>query len=120
MYKSRALISFILCVAFIVGAVFWLRADSYTDAKDQTSCETGKKDQAAGTCGVWVGSNCFKGKCDDAACGSCIKKGDWGPMILLILGGISFIAFIVFLVISPTKSNSNFGFHEGSSCGSSE
>ena len=73
-----------------------------TDDKDAKTCSKrnkGTKSIIGTTCYIWKNNICIKGKYIDTR-GNCEHKGNTAVSILLSLVGISFIACLVFLVMS--------------------
>ena len=70
----------------------------YSDSDTEQKCNLHNVSVKEGdNCGAWDGKQCRKGTVSN---GLCIAKGTILPLILMILSGIFFIAFIVFMFIA--------------------
>lgn len=105
-YFLLSLISFILVIVFGILAAVFVSKDVYGNAKDVATCGQ-QGDKSSKTCGVWSdsGNICRKGTCEQCN-GDCSAQGDTLPLIMGIGSVISFIAFIVLLVIGFYKKSS--------------
>ena len=114
-------ISFIVLVLIITGAVFWTKSLQYSDATTESLCDA-KLDKNNKKCGTWIDKICWKSTFDTKD-QKCTKHSGIVGLILFGLGIVlSFIAFIVctYKGFKNKSSSSNFAYHVGSSCGSSQ
>lgn len=93
-----SLISFTLSIAFLILTIFITRTHSYVDSDTDKKCTDmhGTNLNNGDNCGVWDGTSCRKGLVVN---GFCTSKASYLPLILLILTGVSFLSFIIFLIL---------------------
>jgi hypothetical protein len=99
----------ILCLLLITisfgcffGAYTEVKNLQYSDSDTEQKCNSlhNTNLKEGDNCGVWDsagGNQCRKGIVSN---GVCISKGAVLPLILMILSGVFFIAFIVFMIIA--------------------
>ena len=91
---------FIAMIGFIVGTVIKSANDVYPDVKTKSTCDS-KLSATNKTCGIWYNNVCLKGTCNTCTGGGteCDKPSDNIVIGLLVVAKLSFILFIIFLVL---------------------
>ena len=101
-----SLVAFLTMVGLIIAMVVRAKSKTY-DVKGETVCEQQGRDKngfvQGGNCGVWSYGDCFKGTVksvsSDKSSVECEKASDHVEAGLLLLTPISFIVFLVSLVV---------------------
>lgn len=99
MHYLYPILLFLLSVLLFVGTYFAFRKDIYPHIKHKKDCTLPNvcNSNDKNCCAIWTDGYCRKAKLSKN--GVCESKGDILPASLMILGMISFVAFIVALVM---------------------
>jgi hypothetical protein len=88
------MISLLIGITLFVTAIFAVKKD-YTTATTQVDCEKNNSTASqGGACGAWYNNKCRTGKIDGS---SCVSVGDYLPITLMSLGGLSVVVCVYFL-----------------------
>lgn len=98
-YILISLVLFIVAIGCFVGDYFLMKNLDYSDSDTEQKCNsmhlTNIKE--GDNCGAWDGNQCRRGI---VANGQCVAKGNVAPLILLVSGGLFFIAFVIFMILA--------------------
>jgi hypothetical protein len=92
----------VLCIAFVIASVFWVKKGDYTDSDTNDKCTKNHSSSSSITegakCGAWDGKQCRRGTINNT--GVCEAKGNPGPLILLILACVSLLTCIIMFILA--------------------
>jgi hypothetical protein len=100
------ILAVLLCIGAMVGSVFALKKDSFSDVKNESDCNNRAKlpkscQTDPNCCTIWQSGMCRKAKMNGK--GECVAKGDVVPLLLFSLSLIALVVFIVTLVKAVRK-----------------
>lgn len=100
MRTTSFIISLLFAGLFYAGLVYYYKKKViYSDENTQDKCKNTSEDVSkfvdGSECHVWDDHNCRRGKYDKAS-NSCVSKGDYIPLALLLLS----IAFAISSILS--------------------
>jgi hypothetical protein len=95
MLLMQSLLFLVICIILFVICWYRLKKDVYIDVNDSSKCTQSLCGTDTKCCTIWDNGTCRKGDLNGFTCAS---KGDITPLIFGILGIISFVFFIVFML----------------------